>query len=78
MVGWHHRRNGREFEQIPGDAEGQGSLDCRSPWSRKESNTTGQLNNSNISVKGTLSTCGKPGPGFSARTLPPLQGRSVW
>ena len=26
MVGWHHWLNGHEFEQIPGDAEGQGSL----------------------------------------------------
>ena len=26
MVGWHHRLNGHEFEQTPGDNEGQGSL----------------------------------------------------
>ena len=26
MVGWHHRLNGREFEQTPGDGEGQGVL----------------------------------------------------
>ena len=26
MVGEHHRLNGHEFEQIPGDSEGQGSL----------------------------------------------------
>ena len=26
MVGWHHRLNGREFEQAPGVDEGQGSL----------------------------------------------------
>ena len=26
MVGWHHRLNGPEFEQTPGDSEGQGSL----------------------------------------------------
>ena len=26
MVGWHHRFNGHESEQIPGDSEGQGSL----------------------------------------------------
>ena len=24
MVGWHHRLNGHEFEQAPGDGEGQG------------------------------------------------------
>ena len=26
MVGWHHRLNEHEFEQTPGDSEGQGSL----------------------------------------------------
>ena len=31
MVGWHHRLNGHEFEQAPGDSEGQGSLVCYSP-----------------------------------------------
>ena len=35
MVGWHHRLNGHEFEQIPGDGEGQGSLVCCSPWGHK-------------------------------------------
>ena len=25
-VGWHHQLNGHEFEQTPGDSEGQGSL----------------------------------------------------
>ena len=28
MVGWHHRLNGHEFEQTPGDCEGQGRLAC--------------------------------------------------
>ena len=39
LVGWHHQRDGYEFEQTPGD-EGQESLACYSPWSRKESDTT--------------------------------------
>ena len=26
MVGWHHRLNGHESEQAPGDGEGRGSL----------------------------------------------------
>ena len=47
MVGWHHWLNGYEFEQAPGDSEGQGSLVCCSPWGRKESHTTQWLNNSN-------------------------------
>ena len=29
MVGWHHRLNGHEFEQTPGDSGGQGSLACK-------------------------------------------------
>ena len=31
MVGWHHQLNRHEFEQTPGDREGQGSLACCSP-----------------------------------------------
>ena len=50
MVGWHHRLNGHEFEQTPGDSEGQGSLACCSPWSRKESDTTEWVNSNNIYV----------------------------
>ena len=44
MVGWHHHLDGHEFEQTPGDSEGQGSLACCSPWGCKESDTTEQLN----------------------------------
>ena len=40
MVGWHHRLNGYEFEQAPGDSEEQGSLVCCSPWGHKELDTT--------------------------------------
>ena len=32
LVGWHLRLNGHEFEQTPGDGEGQGSLVCCSSW----------------------------------------------
>ena len=35
MVGWHHRLNGREFEQTLGDGEGQGSLVCWSMGSQR-------------------------------------------
>ena len=30
-VGWHHRLDGREFEQAPEVGDGQGSLACCSP-----------------------------------------------
>ena len=45
MVRWHHQFNGHEFEQAPGESEGQESLVCCSPWCLKESDTTQQLNN---------------------------------
>ena len=47
MVGWHHRLNGHEFEQAPGDGKGKESLACYSPWGHKEWYMTEQLNNSN-------------------------------
>ena len=48
--GWMaHCLSGHEFEQIPGDGEGQGSLACCSPWGVKESDMTEQLNN-NITI----------------------------
>ena len=40
MVGWHHQLNGREFEQTPGDGEGQESLACCSPLGREASENT--------------------------------------
>ena len=40
MVGWHHRLNGHEFEQAPGDGDGQESLVCCSPWGHKGSDMT--------------------------------------
>ena len=45
MVGWHHQLNGREFEQAPGDGEGQGSLAAVHGVS--ESDMTEQLNKNN-------------------------------
>ena len=45
MIGWHCQLDGSEFEQAPGDGEGQESLTCCSPWGHKESDTTEQLNN---------------------------------
>ena len=48
MVGWHHRLNGHEFEQAPGDNEGQGSLVCCSPWGCKESDMTERLNHNKV------------------------------
>ena len=63
MAGRHHWLNGQEFEQIPGDTEGQGSLVCCSPWGCKESDMSQQLNNNKttfyffISVAGYMLSC---------------------
>ena len=40
MVGCHHQLTGHEFKQTLEDGEGQGSLVCCSPWSRKDSDKT--------------------------------------
>ena len=48
MVGWHHRLNGHEFEQVLGVGDGQGSLACCSSWGHKELDTSEQLNNNGI------------------------------
>ena len=40
LVGWHHGLNGHEFEQTPGDIEGQGSLACCSSQGHKGSHRT--------------------------------------
>ena len=44
MVGWHHRLNIHGFEQSLGVGDGQGSLECCSPWGHKESDMTKWLN----------------------------------
>ena len=67
MVGWHHRLNGHEFEQAPGDGNGQGGLACCSPWGHKESDTTERLSSSNNENMRTVvfGDEGNPGNGSS-------------
>ena len=67
MVGWHHRLNGHEFEQAPGDGDGQGGLACCSPWGHKESDTTERLSSSNNENMRTVvfGDEGNPGNGSS-------------
>ena len=45
VVGKRHLLYGPEFEQTPGDSEGQGSLVCCSPRGCKESDTEQLRNN---------------------------------
>ena len=40
LVAWHHWLNGHEFEQALEIGDGQGSLECCSPWGCKESDRT--------------------------------------
>ena len=37
MVGWPHQLYGHEFEQAPGDGDGQGSLAYCTPRGHKQS-----------------------------------------
>ena len=49
MVGWLHRLNAHEFEQVLGVGDGQGGLACCSPWVHKESDTSERLNLTDLS-----------------------------
>ena len=83
MVGWHHRLNGHESEQVPGAGDGQGSLACCSPWGWKESDTTERLNTNTqggpVSCKTRVSEERESGPSVRsllwARTAIVLGGR---
>ena len=44
-VGWYHLLNEPDFEQAPGDGEGQESLACCNPWHTKSRT---QLSNSSL------------------------------
>jgi len=44
MVGWHHRLDGHGFGWTLGVGDGQGGLACCGSWGHKESDTTEQLN----------------------------------
>ena len=46
--GWMASPIQHEFEQTPGDGEGQATLACCSPWGCKESDMTKQLNDNNF------------------------------
>ena len=48
MAGWHHRVDAHEFQQALGVGDGQGGLACWSPWDRKESDMTEQLNQTEL------------------------------
>ena len=43
MVGWYHRLDEHEFEEVPGIVDGHGGLVCFSPRGCKESDMTERL-----------------------------------
>ena len=71
MAGWHHQLNGHEFGWTPGVGDGQGGLACCTPWGRKESDTTEQLNWTELMRKKMLwtgnLTCKKTIQGYLTR-----------
>ena len=47
MAGWHHGLDGHRLvslAELPGDGDGQGGVACCNSWGRKQSDTTEQLN----------------------------------
>ena len=54
MFGWHHRLSAHEFDQTPGDSEGEGSLEFCNPWGHKESDTTQLPTNNNECIINSL------------------------
>ena len=68
MVGWHHRFNGHEFEQVPGESEGQQSLACCGLWGHKESDTTEWLHD-NHQGAAAQSGAGSSGRGMGLSRL---------
>ena len=55
MAGWHHWLDGHESEWTLGVGDRQGGLACCNSWGRKESDTTEQLNWTDVKItKGRL------------------------
>ena len=80
MVGWHHRLNGHEFEQTPGDSEDQESLACCSPWGhrvRHDSATEHQQQAAQTSL-GLLEWKSHEDPPQQALTQGPDPGHLLW
>ena len=57
MVGCHHQLDGHKFKQAPGVSNGQGSLECYSLWSHKDSDMTERLNWTVVFTANLLTIC---------------------
>ena len=62
MVGWHHLLNEHEFEQTPGDSEGQGSLVCCGPWDHRVGHNLAPKQQWQYCMDFPGGTCGKESP----------------
>ena len=64
MVGWHHRLDGLELEQVLGVGDGQAGLVCCSPWGRKELDVRDQVKNNLLGLLTTKITEGSRSSDF--------------
>ena len=71
---WRHRLNGHEFKQTLGDREGQGNLECCSPWGHKGSDTTEQLSNNRTGTRRETAH----GAGTRSRHTGQAHGAGTW
>ena len=60
MAGWHRWLDGRESEWTPGVGGGQGGLVCWDSWRHKESDTTEQLNWTELMILSIFSYSFRP------------------
>ena len=68
-TGWHHWLDGRESEWTPGVGDGQGGLVCCDSWGCKESDTTEQLNWTELNWTLSLAITLTHPPTFSANVI---------
>ena len=75
VVGWDHWLSGREFEQTPGDGEGQGSPACCSPWGQKELDWLSDWTTKHYKIEAKLQGMTAGGTSGNRICLPPVHKR---
>ena len=59
MVGWHHQLGGHGFGQTLGVGDTQAGLECCGSWGHKGSDTTEQLNRTELTTRIYNKNCHK-------------------